>query len=101
MTWFLRHRILLSLVVLMGSFFVAFWAADWLDGRVRWSRGATGFVAAGLMVASVDLVGRALIMPAAGLWGFVQPSTGLAVKGIPLWMFGLVFLFGAYAMTAP
>lgn len=92
MTWFVRYRVMLSIVTFLASFFVAFWAAELLDGHVPWTRGSIGFFAAGLCMSGFDLAGRALSARSHGPWRFVHHGLGLSVRGIPVWTMGLLFI---------
>lgn len=99
MSWAARHRMVLGLGLTIGSFFVGFWAAELLDGRVPLSRGSIGFTAGGLALLGGDLGSRRVGGIGEGLFRYLHPAGGPSLRGVPVWLAGLGFLALAYFMA--
>jgi hypothetical protein len=85
-----RYRSLIGLVLVLGSFFVAFWAAELLDGRLPFKRGSIGFMAAGLTMLAGDVGARKYGGEGEGFGRYVR---GPSLRGVPVFVFGLGLMF--------
>lgn len=100
MSFFERHRILAAMLTLGAGLFVAYWAAELLDGRVPWKRGTIGFVALGAVLAGLDIVWRARAMREYGAWSFVHPGVAMSARVVPFWILGLGLVVAGLLLTS-
>ena len=87
--WAVRHQMLLAWMLVLGSFFVAFWAAELFDGRLPFKRGIIGFMAAGLTMFSGDIGARKYGGEGDGMARYVH---GPSFRGVPVFVVGLFFV---------
>ena len=83
--WAIRHRMVIGMLLAVGSLFAGFEAADLLDGHLPLKRGTIGFIATGLVMIGGDLGARKYGGEGEGLARYMQ---GPSLRGIPLFVVG-------------
>ena len=94
----LRNKFLVTILLLGGSIFAAYWAAELLDGRLPLNRGAIGFVTMGTVQIVCDLAIRLLVARAMP-WRLLHPDAGASIKVVPMWLCGTCWFVGGVLMA--